>query len=118
MGNKGLRIALRVILALSLLLNAVLVGLFLRLNAVRTELGFSDLPLSRAERLEFRRTAAADPGLRDALATMREARAAMFETLAAEPVDQEATDAAMADVRAATNALQVELQRVLLTVLD
>ena len=118
MGNRGLRIALRVLLALSLLVNAVLLGLFLRINTVRTELGFSGGALSQSERMEFRRNAASDPALRTALAEMRVAREAMFAILAADAPDRAATEAAMAEVRRTTNALQVELQRIVVDIVS
>ena len=116
MGNRGLRIALRVLLVLSLLVNFVLLGLFLRLNTVRTELGFSGGALSHWERMEFQRSAAADPALRAALGEMRVAREAMFEILAADVPDRAAAEAAMTEVRRTTDALQVELQRIVIDV--
>ena len=116
MGNRGLRIALRIILVLSLLLNAVLVGLFLRLNAVRSELGISGPVLSFAERQTFRNSAFEDPALQAALDEMRQARAAMVDTLAADPFVAEDAETAMAEVRQKTEALQIAAQRLVLDI--
>jgi uncharacterized membrane protein len=48
--------------------------------------------------------------LRDDLAALSEARAAMFEAMRAEPFDPAAVAAAMAEVRARTTALQARAQ--------
>ena len=117
MGNRTLRIALRVLLALSLLLNAIFLGLALRLNALGAELGLTGQDLTRAERVEFRAAAETDPDIQAALADLRSAREAMFAQLDVTPPDPAAIEAAMAEVREATTRLQTASQAILLAIL-
>lgn len=114
--RRAFAIALRVIFALSLLANAVVLGLWFRVQDLRDTLnggsgGLRSLPA--ATRAEIR-DALADhqTELRAALDRLGKARAAMFAA-AQTPRDPARLEAAMAEVRAATTALQVEGQRIL-----
>ncbi len=113
MRNKVLRIFLRVLLAVSLLVNVVGIGLLLRAIDLRNEAGLQDTRLPRDLRVAFREVARDDPALITQLQALGDARRVMMAAAATRPLDQEALDAAMAEVRAQTAALQVEGQRIL-----
>jgi uncharacterized membrane protein len=103
---------------LSLLANAVVLGLFLRMGDLRDTLngggtGFSGLP--RAVRSEVRRALADErAALAAPLARLGAARRGMIEAAAARPYDGAAVEARMAEVRAASAALQAQLQTIML----
>lgn len=117
MGNRHLRILLRVTLAVSLIVNAVMLGLILRLDAIRDQLGF-DRGFALELRQEFRAQASGDAALSSAVQDVGAARAAMMDMLEAQPFDRAATEAQMAELRAATTALQAEAQRLLLDIAE
>jgi uncharacterized membrane protein len=120
--NPVLRVVFWVVIAASLLANAVVLGLFLRFNDLRGVMnggggGFADLPPEI--RQEFREVLRENRGtLRRSLRELGQARRAMFEAAAARPYDRAAVEAAMARVRAASAALQVAGQEVLLMTFD
>lgn len=115
-----LRVLFWMVVAASLLANAVVLGLWLRTSAMRDEIGgtaFRDLP--RAARLEARRALVENrEGLRAAITRLGEARRAMFAAAEARPYDRAAVEAAMLGVRDATDALQAEGQKALLVAFD
>lgn len=120
--NPVLRVMFWVVVAASLLANAAVLGLFLRFNDLRGVMngrggGFADLPPEI--RQEFREVLRENRHtLRGPLRELGQARRAMFEAAAARPYDRAAVEAAMAQVRAASAALQVAGQEVLLMTFD
>jgi uncharacterized membrane protein len=116
--KRLLRVLFWIVVAASLLGNAVVLGLALRLGEMRETLnggtgGFADLP--RPIRAEFREVFAAHRAdLAAPLANLGAARRAMFEAAAARPYDHAAVEAAMARVRDASAALQAKGQALLL----
>jgi uncharacterized membrane protein len=116
--NKALKVLFWLVVGASLLANAVVLGLLLRLGELRDianggSAGFAGLPAgTRAEvreALGANREALAGP-----LAALGEARRAMFAAAAARPFDRAALDAAMAKVRDATLDLQEAAHAVML----
>lgn len=106
------------LLAISLLLNAVAVGIFLRLNSFRSTLN-GDSGGLRAMNDDL--TTAVVMSIRShkedfdtSLNRLGKARREMFDAAAARPYDQARVEAAMEEVRAATTALQLQGQMVLL----
>jgi len=116
---RALRAVLLVVLVLSLLANAVFVGIAVRLGAagggVRASLAGALIELPRDIRRPFiralRRETDVLAPLRDQLA---ERRAAFVEAVTADPFDRERAERAAAAVREATAALQAAAQEVLL----
>jgi uncharacterized membrane protein len=112
------RTAFTVISVLSLLANAIVLGLVLRLGEMRTVLngggeGFQGLP--RAVRAEVRRSLAAQRSdLTAPLARLGAARRAMLDAAAARPYDAAAVAARMAEVRTASGEVQAALHRIML----
>ena len=112
------RTAFTVIAVLSLLANAVVLGLFLRLGEMRDVLngggeGMSGLP--RATRAEVRRALADERAdLVAPLARLGAARRAMFDAADARPFDATEVARRMEEVRAASAALQVALHGIML----
>ena len=119
--NRPVRLVLWVVLALSLLLNAVTLGVVWRVNDIRRSLtgntaGLSGLPAGvRADlaRAVFDRP----PQITAAIANLGAARRLMFEASAARPFDRAALEATLKSVREATTALQVEGQLLLLEII-
>jgi uncharacterized membrane protein len=113
-----LRIAFWVLVAVSLLGNAVAIGLMSRAQDLRTEIngggmGFAGLP--DEVRTEFRNLFRENRRDFAPLVTeLGDARRAMFAAGAAQPFDPAATEAAMARVRAASAALQAKGQELLM----
>jgi uncharacterized membrane protein len=120
--NPVLRVIFWVVVAASLLANAVVLGLFLRFGEMRGLMnggggGFADLPPEI--RQEFRAVLRDNRGaLRASLRELGQARRAMFDAAAARPYDRAAVEAAMERVRVASAALQVAGQEVLLKAFD
>ncbi len=126
------RVALWVVLGASLLANAVALGLVLRMGALRDLAGglgsgnggaigegigggggWSDLPAET--RSAFRAELVANrTDLGALLLDLRQARTAMFAAAAARPFDRTAVAAAQDRVRAASAALQVRTQALML----
>lgn len=117
-GSSALRWLLYAVLALSLLFNAVALGIWLRVrDAASLDGGWRSLPAET--RAEFR-AAIRDRGseLRQRLADLSEARAALRAAGEARPYDRAAVEAAMARVRQATTDFQIAAQEVLLRGFD
>lgn len=114
MGNRTLRIGVRVVFALSLLMNAIVLGLVWRLADFRDEFGLRGTQIPREVRAEFRARIDGNDALTAALANLGTARRAMIAAADERPFDPVAVEAAMANVRTATSGLQDEAQRVLL----
>jgi uncharacterized membrane protein len=120
--NRGLRILFWMVVAASLLANAVVLGLFLRAGEMRGILnggggGFANLPSEI--RQEFRDVLRENRGtLRGPLRELGQARRAMFDAASARPYDRAAVEAAMERVRAASAAVQVAGQDLLLMAFD
>lgn len=114
MNNRLIRIILRVVFALSLLLNAVVIGLGLQIAELRAFYGPSDIRLSRELRQSFIESARNDAALAAEAARLSESRTEMYELSQTKPVDQPALEAAMARVRDQTRALQEKSQALLL----
>ncbi len=120
--NRFGRILLWTILGLSLLANAVVLGLFLRLGALRDLANggvdvWAELPddTRAAFRQELR---ANQPRFAALLADLGQARATAFRAAAARPYDRAAVEAALAQVRSASAALQTEAQLLMLKTFD
>jgi uncharacterized membrane protein len=120
--KSALRVLFWILVAASLLANAVVLGLVLRFGGIRDALnggggGITDLP--RAARLEYRQALSENRAdLAERVASLGAARRAMFEAAAARPYDPARVEAAMARVREATAALQTEAQTLLLRAFD
>jgi hypothetical protein len=120
--NTFTRILFWLVVCTSLLANAVVLGLAWRASEWREVLnggtsGFADLPAPI--RAEFRDVLAENrASLVAPLTALGEARREMFAAAAARPYDRVAVEAAMARVREASAALQIEGQRLLLLSFD
>lgn len=111
------RVLFWIVVAASLLANAVVLGLFLALADVRQALnggsaGFRDLPPDI--RVALRQSVTAERGaLQGQLRALGSARRAMVQAAAARPYDPAALEAAMAEVRRASAELQTAAHAVL-----
>lgn len=115
MGNRTLRILLRVFLAVSLIANAAMIGVVVRVQTLRSEMGLEERSAATPElRRAFLAAAQGDDALRAALQEVSRTRSTMMEMLQADPIDRDAVAAQMAAMRAATEAFQIEAHRVLL----
>lgn len=115
------RVLLWAVLGASLMANAVVLGLVLRFGAFSEEAGlrntWADVPAET--RRFFRAELAENRGaLRTLLADLRRARSEMFAAAVARPYDRAAVEAAQAKVRAASAALQIKGQQMLLDAFD
>jgi hypothetical protein len=116
------RVLLWLVLGVSLLANAVVLGLVLRFAAFSDGTGglrsfWSSIPAET--RADIRAGLAANRAeLRGLLADLGAARAEMLTAAAARPYDRDAVLAAQAKVRAATDALQVRTQALMLDAFD
>lgn len=116
------RIVLVAALVLSLFLNAVALGAWVRLNGVRTDLLGPDAAAARLPddlRTDLRQALRAEgrsvhPLLRDVVKD----RAAIVAAARAEPYDRSAAEAAMTEFRRSVDALLAEMQQVFLDQLD
>lgn len=116
------RIALIVALVLSLFLNALAIGAWVRLRDARADLFGPEAAAARLPeelRQDLRSALRAEartirPLLRDVVA----ARAAIVAAAKARPYDRASADAAMTRFRTATDAFLSEVQRVFLDQLD
>ncbi len=113
MNNRLVRIGLRVVFALSLLLNALTVGVLLQLSEIRSFYGLGDARLPRDIRRDFFDMARGDAELAAESAKLGAARTRMVEIGSALELDQAALEAAMAEVRDQTLALQQKSQALL-----
>jgi len=118
MQNKYLRIALRILLALSLLLNVIVIGFALRLMDLRDKAGLQDTRFPREYGRAFMAQAQDDPALLAQLNRLSDARRTMVATAEARPFDPAALEAAMQKVRQETAALQVLGQALMLDVVS
>jgi uncharacterized membrane protein len=120
--NRALRVLFWVVVAASLLANAVVLGLFLRAGEIRGVInggggGFANLPPEIKQ--EFRQVLRDNRGtLREPLRELGQARRAMFDAAAARPYDRAAVEAAMGRVRRASADLQVAGQALMLMAFD
>ncbi len=120
--NRIWRILFWVVVAVSLLANALVLGVFLRAGEMRGIInggggGFANLPAEIKQ--EFRDVLRENRGtLQGPLRDLGQARRAMFDAAAARPYDRAAVEAAMERVRVASAALQVAGQTLLLMAFD
>jgi uncharacterized membrane protein len=120
--NRVWRVLFWMVVAASLLANAIVLGLVLRFGEMRGAMnggggGFADLPPDI--RQEFREVMRDNRGtLRGPMRELGQARRAMFEAARARPYDHAAVVAAMERVRAASAAVQVAGQDLLLQAFD
>jgi uncharacterized membrane protein len=115
------RILLWVVLGVSLLANAVVLGLALRFGAFSEDAGWrSGWGTLPAEARGYFRSELAEnrSELRTMVSSLREARSEVFAAAAARPYDRAAVEAAQAKVRALTSALQIKGQEMLLDAFD
>lgn len=117
-GGTVLRWVLYGLLGISLFLNAVALGFWLRLREAGTFSGdWRSLPAET--RAEFRQALRApNSELRQRLAALADARAALRAAAEARPYDRAAVEAAMIRVRRATTDLQIAAQEVMLRGFD
>lgn len=120
--GRAFRIGFIVLACLSLLMNAVVIGIGVRL-ADRGLLGggvgqvLAEMP--RDTRRAFARDLKAEqPRLRSMLHELRAHRKRMLELAAARPGDPQALAEAMADVRAATTRLQAAAHEIMLETVE
>ena len=106
MGNRFWRIALRVVLAASLLLNAVALGVVLRAAQMRDEIGFQGAALPREVRRAFLERAREDEALLAALRDLGAARRDLVAVGTSSPLDEAALDDALEAVRSRAEAVQ------------
>ncbi len=120
--NRALRVVFWIVVAASLLANAVVLGLVLRFGDMRGVMnggggGFGGLPPEIKQ--EFREVLRENRGtLRGPLRELGAARRAMFEAARARPYDRAEVEAAMERVRSASAAVQVAGQELLLMTFD
>jgi uncharacterized membrane protein len=116
------RIALVTALVLSLFLNALAVGAWLRLRDARSELLGPEAAAARLPddmRRDLRKALRAEArSILPLLRAVVRARAAIVAAAEARPYDRVTADAAMTGFREATDALLSEVQRVFLDQLD
>lgn len=118
MRNRVLRIALRVVLVLSLLANAAVIGVILRAVELRDRAGLQDTRFPSELGRAFMEVIEDEEDIWTQLAQLGDARRAMMAAAEARPLDREALVAAMAEVRRQSAALQVEGQRIMLEVIE
>ena len=116
------RILFWAILGVSLLANAVVLGLVLRLGNLRDLAsggsdGWAGLP-SETRSVFLSELRANRPDLRALVADLGRARADMFAAAAARPYDRAAVGATQARVRSASSALQIATQLMMLKAFD
>jgi len=116
-------IVLAVCLALSLSLNLFAAGALFAARWFERPLAAAFVAAMQAYppdlRREIRRKLFADrDALRTSVKDLRDARDRMFTLMRADPIDHQALDGAMAEVRAKTTALQAMLQSVLAASLE
>jgi hypothetical protein len=110
------RILLIVVLALSLLLNALALGAAIRLHNLREAFGggAAALTLPPDMRRDLMQALARDPDLRADLARVRAARTAAVAAATAKPFDRPAAEAAMTTLRTEVGTLMEQAQKVIL----
>jgi uncharacterized membrane protein len=111
--TKVWRLLFWLVVAASLLMNAVVLGLYLRFGNLRGDSGFGGLPDGMRDELR----AALRDHRRDLirpLAELKSARRAMVEAVAARPFDRATVEAAMTRVREASLSLQQSAQTIML----
>lgn len=113
MGPRVWRIGLRVLLLVSLALNAVAIGVLVRLAEFRDRTGLEGAGLPREIRRAFREMAPKDERLMEEVRALGAARRAVIEAGTARPVDPEALDRAFAAMRAQSAVTQEAAQAVL-----
>lgn len=116
--GRALRIGFVVIACLSLLMNAAVIGLGLRLtkHGVVGDVGRGALSMPREIRqLYGDRLKASRPRLRSLRRDLRAKRRVMLTLASAQPLDKPALEAAMKDMREATQRLQEAIHRAMLT---
>ena len=113
MGVRFWRIALRVVLAASLLLNAVALGVVLRAAQLRDEIGFEGSGLPREVRRAFLERAREDEALLGALRDLGAARRGLVAVGTASPLDEAALDDALEAVRSRAETVQAAARAVL-----
>ena len=113
MHNRVIRIGLRILLAVSLLLNAAVLGYALQLRSLASEVGFEGTRLPREIRREFLRQARVDEVLLERISALGVARRSLRAAAEATPYDPERVAGLMAEVRVLTAELQVASQKVL-----
>ncbi len=107
-------IVLSGLLVVSVCLNLFAAGAWVATRWHRHPLAMMMLSYPPSLRQDLRdRLLAAGPKLKAALFELREARQRMFALMRADPLDREALERAMADVRAKTTELQAIVQAVL-----
>ncbi len=107
-------IVLSGLLVVSVCLNLFAAGAWVATRWHRHPLAMMMLSYPPSLRQDLRdRLLAAGPKLKAALFELREARQRMFAIMRADPLDKEALERAMADVRAKTTELQAMVQAVL-----
>jgi len=116
------RITLVAALVLSLFLNALAMGAWLRLREAREGLLGPEAAAARLPddlRADLRQALRAESGsLRPLIREVVHARTAIVAAARAEPYDRRAAEAAMTDFRGSVDALLAEVQRVFLDQLD
>ncbi|MFO6465557.1 periplasmic heavy metal sensor [Jannaschia sp. KMU-145] len=117
--ERAIRIGLRVVLALSLLLNAVALGAVWAMLSFRADYNLENVALPRPERRAVR-AAIRDrrDEVRAPLMAVAEARRAFVTAAEAEPYDPAAARAALAEVRQRSTELQSALQGIMLDALE
>ena len=111
------RLALIIVLALSLLLNALAIGAALRLHHLRQALTGGDtagLTLPAEMRKDLIAAITTAPGLKTDLARVQDARRAAIAAATAKPFDRTATEAALTALRGEVTTLMTDGQQVVL----
>ncbi len=107
-------VVLAVLLLISVCLNLFAAGAWVAMRWQRHPLAMAMLSYPPSVRQDLReRLLAEGPKLKAAMFELREARQRMFAAMRADPLDKEALNRAMADVRAKTTELQAMVQAVL-----
>lgn len=112
--GRFLRIVFVVTALLSFALNALVIGVGVRLWQSRSEATSIFLSLPAQTRRDLRAALRGDDELRAARRRLAAARAELARQIASGPTDRAAMEATMAEIREATAALQERLQEKLL----
>ncbi|MDA8587301.1 hypothetical protein N9L47_13750 [Rhodobacteraceae bacterium] len=115
MNNRFFRIALRVLLVVSLLINVAVLGYVLQLRSLAKDIGLDGIRLPREVRQEFLQLAKQDDGILEKTRKLGDARRRLNDATMADPYDAalvedlaRAADVANSELRALTQSVLVQ----------
>ncbi len=115
MNNRYLRIAMRLVLVVSLLINVIVLGYALQLRSLAKEIGLDGARLPREVRQEFIQLAKQDDGILERARALGDARRRLSEAAMADPYDADlvedlvrAAEETSSELRALTQSVLVQ----------